>query len=301
MEAFTRRPKKSSRNTLKYWRRVLVYCVIMAASVVLLTAQSGKITAKDQKAAEAMKAAITALGGEKNLDNVKSLILTGTTKYYSHVAVDDTEIRILLPDNYLRIDKRSGMTVYAKASKGKAQTAGFTETGDRMGTTVRDEVNRFSCLLLGALLKGDPLVLPNLSSVVGTSSKFNIATETGILGEIEFDPKEKYPLFISYKDTVRNIAKFSTTEKPENIEKTPSKLLSANSSNNIRFTMVGPGLEEIVDSIMRFKNRIAVDGIMFPETIVFESRGNAISELKIEKIQINPKLSLADFEIPQSR
>jgi hypothetical protein len=64
---------------------------------------------------------------------------------------------------------------------------------------------------------------------------------------------------------------------------------------------IGLGGEELVDSVIRFKDRIAVDGVMFPGTIVFESGRGGDRELKIENIQINPKLSLADFEIPQSR
>jgi hypothetical protein len=264
----------------------------MAASVVLLIAQSGKITAKDQKAAEAIKAAIKALGGEKNIDNIKSLILTGTTKYYSHSAIDETEIRILLPDNYLRIDKRivaGDMTRYASASKGESQNAAFGSTGNRIVTDIANEVNRFLCLLMGTLLKGDPVASLTLSAVAGTSSKFSIAKESGALGEIELDPISKYPLLISYKDAVRNV-------QPPSVTKTAtSKPDKFNFSVSIR-----PGDEELVDSVMRFKDRFDVDGIMFPGTIVFESGRGSDRELKIEKVQINPKLTLADFEIPES-
>jgi hypothetical protein len=261
----------------------------MAAGVVSLIAQSVKITAKDQKAAEAIAAAITALGGEKNIDNIKSLILTGTTRYYSHSGVYETEIRILLPDNYLLIDKRIGseMTIYARASKGESRTVGFTGTGERMGVPLSNEVNRFSSLLIGALLMGDPVAPLTISAVVGASGRFSIAKATGALGEIEFDPKEKYPLLISYTDVVRNI-----TVQENNKTNANGKF-----SGSIR---IGPGPEELVDSIMRFKDRVAVGNVVFPGTIVFESRGKADRELKIEKVQINPKLTLADFEIPES-
>jgi len=262
----------------------------MASGVVLLTAQSGKIVTKDQKAAEAITEAIKALGGEKNIGNVKSLILTGTTKHSSTSSVDETEIRILLPDNYLRIDRHigSGMTIYAIASNGMYRTEAFTGTGDRMATGGANVVNRFSWLLMGALLKGDPIASLTITAVPGTSDRFSIAKETGAFGEIEFDPVRKYPLLVSYKDVVRRI----TTERTDT---------SNNSGRPSGKISIGPGPEESVDSIMRFKDRVAVDGIMFPGTIVFESQGNAVSELKIEKVQINPKLSLTDFEIPQSR
>ena len=276
---------ESRRDTLKYVRRVLLYSVIMTVCVALLTAQSGKITSKDQKSAEAITAAITALGGEKNIDNIKSLILTGTTKYYSTNRVDETEIRILLPDNYLRIVKTVyGTTLYDRASKDLSQNAAFDETGNPMPTSQTNEVNRFACLLLGLLLKGDPATPPTISAVAGTSGRFGIATETGSLGEMEFDPARKYPLLISYKDTVREIV----TEREENIVQ--GKISG--------FIKIGPGPEKLVDSIMRFNDRFSVEGVMFPGTIVFESQGKAVRELNIKNIQINPKLTPADLEIP---
>jgi hypothetical protein len=292
MKDLTCRSNEGRQSTLKYARYVLLCCVIIAAGVVLLTAQPGKIAAKDQKAAEAIKVAITALGGEKNIDNIKSLILTGTTKFYSGSAVDETEIRILLPDNYLRIDKRivaGDMTRYASASKGESQNAAFNGTGNPMLAGISNEVNRFSCLLMGVLLKGDPVAPLTISTVAGASDRFSIAKESGALGEIEFDPKERYPLLISYKDAVRNV-------QPPLVTKTASS-----KPGKFDFSIrLRHGEEELIDSIMRFKDRVATNGVMFPETIVFESRGKAVSELKIEKVQINPKLTLADFEIPES-
>ena len=283
MKDFTCRSNESRLSTLKYVHRILLCCAIMSAGVVLLIAQSGKITAKDQKAAEAITAAITALGGEKNIDNIKSLILTGTTKYYAGSAVDETEIRILLPDSYLRIEKRIGnvLTIYRRVSKGESHTVGFTGTGGRVEVyPLTNEVNSFFSLLMGALLKGGPIAPLNLSAVAGTSDKFSIATETGAPGVIEFDPVRKYPLLISYKDVVRNLKMTQTA------------------SHN--FPLMRLGEEEVIDSVMRFNDRVAVEGIMFPLTIVFESGRKTDGELKIEKVQINPKLTLADFEIPES-
>jgi len=57
------RSNKNVWNTLKYGYGVALCCVIIAASGVLLMAQSGKITTKDQRAAAAVTEAIKALGG----------------------------------------------------------------------------------------------------------------------------------------------------------------------------------------------------------------------------------------------
>jgi len=73
----------------------------MAAGAMLLMAQSGKIATKDQKAAEAITEAIKALGGEKNINGIRSLILTGKTTFLSNGVEEEIEIRILLPDNIL--------------------------------------------------------------------------------------------------------------------------------------------------------------------------------------------------------
>ena len=272
-------------NALKYVRRVLLYIVIMAVCVALLSAQSGKITAKDQKSADAITAAITALGGEKNINNIKSLILTGTTKYFSHSGVDETEIRILLPDNYLRIEKRigRGSTIYYKASNGESQRRGFDGTGNALHGSEANEVNRFASLLMGLLLKGDPVAPVTISAASGLSDRFSIAAETEAIEEMEFDPAGKYPLLVSFKDAVTNIGGpvITKTEK--------GRIISLSTEH------------KIVDSVMRFTDRVVVDGVMFPGTIVFESGGKTVWELKIEKIQINPKLSLADFELPEYR
>ena len=274
---------ENRRNTLKYVRRVLLYSVIMVVCVALLTAQAGKITTKDQKSAESIAAAITALGGEKNIDNIKSLILRGTMTYSTRSHVDETEIRILFPDNYLRIDKRIGsgsMTRYAGVSSGESRYRVLDGTGGKMYSAAYNEVNRFAVLLMGALLKGVPVAPLTISAVAGTSDRFSIAKETGVFGEIEVDPVSKYPLLISFKD-----------------DKRPTM-----TDGTLSFSM-GIGEVKTIDSVMRFADRVAVDGVMFPGTIFWEpgDSDGTIRELKIEKVLINPPLSLADFEIPEYR
>jgi len=264
----------------------------MAASVVPLMSQSGKIAAKDPKAAEAMTEAIKALGGEKNIDNIKSLILTGTMTWASQKGrVDKIEIKILLPNNILRTSEVtiSGLRVYQGITKGELINTTFSGT-NRVNTSSFGydyELAEFARLLTGALLRGGPVDPLTITSITGISDKFSVAATTEILGEIEFDPKEKYPLLISYKGLMTidfDSSSWQMTTDP----KTGMSRGSLQLGRNV-----------VVDTVMRFKDRSAVDGVMFPRTIVYERQGEVFRELKIDKIQINPKLTLADFEIPR--
>jgi hypothetical protein len=78
-------------------------------------------------------------------------------------------------------------------------------------------------------------------------------------GEIEFDLKTGYPSVIKY--------------------------------SNI-------GIMDGGNNEMRFGDRFSVNGIMFPRVIV-ETTGTSKKERRIAEVQINPKLSLKDFEVPQ--
>jgi len=49
-----------------------------------------------------------------------------------------------------------------------------------------------------------------------------------------------------------------------------------------------------------FRDRFPVEGIMFPRIITTAApAASATSERRIEEVQINPKLSMKDFEVPE--
>jgi hypothetical protein len=284
-------------NILRHRGCVILCCLIMAAGgAVSLIAQSGKITTKDQKAAAAITAAKKALGGEKNIDGIKSLILTGTSKALQPDRSYTTfkiEIRMLLPDSILWINKtsvgESGLTMYSGVSKGELRDAAFFGTQQTQGPerdlrdqkAVNAQLDRFAYLLMGALLKSDPIAPITIAPVSGTADKFSMSKAEGVLGEMEFDSKGKYPSLIRYKETVRKLQPISSNPVAG---RTDVSLF---------------GRTEIVDAIIRFKDRVATDGVLFPRTISYESRGNIDREMKIEKVLINPKISLEDFELPK--
>lgn len=294
------RSNEKRRNTLKNVCRVALCCVVIAACFAGLKAQSGKITAKDQKAAEVMTAAIKALGGEKNIDNVKSLILTGSIKSPAGKSPTDdfsqeVELRILFPDNFLWITTRNipavnmKITSYLGVADGEFINASFGGPGVTMVTSAgydqANDVNRIACLLMGALFKPLSAATHTFSSLPNTPDRFSIATDNGTLCEMELDPKEKYPLLIGYKDLRMVSAQKPPPDAPKSDAKTTVLMGSMMKS-------------EAVDAVMRFKDRVAADGVMFPKTIVVEV-GKSVTEYQFDKIQINPKLTLKDFELPK--
>jgi hypothetical protein len=146
----------------------------------------------------------------------------------------------------------------------------------------KDEVDRFTYLMMGVLLKSDLVVPLTLTSTSGVPERFSMARITGEMGMIEFDSREKYPVLIRYKDVVaitKGEIGVTPGSGPVNISSKPGT--------------------EVVDTVIRFNDRVAVDGVMFPKTIIFESTIWGETEVRFEKIQINPKLTLKDFEIPQ--
>jgi len=108
MKDFICRSSKHRRSILKYGHRVLLCCVLITAGVVLLTAQSGKITDKDPKTAEA----ITALDGEKNILFVgNSLVIFGN-----------------IPEQLRTVSEMYGVKVNYRDISKLGVTLGFTKT-----------------------------------------------------------------------------------------------------------------------------------------------------------------------------
>ena len=56
---------------------------------------------------------------------------------------------------------------------------------------------------------------------------------------------------------------------------------------------------DIVVGDIQFKDRFPVDGIMFPRVIHWQIPGVRDMELWIQEVEINPNLSLKDFEVPE--
>jgi len=320
---------------LSFYLRVCAAMAAVCVCAALLSAQSGGITTKDAKAKEAMDAAIKSIGGAGKIGEIKSLVIKGTwsrlpnEEYIkSSGAVrlppytNQMEIRILLPGNFVMIRDLMNGAGYRGFSQGELipipsplpEFGAMAKKSDGRGgleyvgtpldvtavsrkalTALNDYnannmVGEWSRFLLGMLMKAD--LAPLTISSGSTSGVFTLTKKDGALGEIEFDSKTGYPVVVRYKK-----------QKPPSewadwhygrmallraYFGEPDTIGDLNSEQD-------PGSGEI-----RFQDRFSVDGIMFPRVITTtESDNEAITELRIEEVSINPKLSLKDFEVSQ--
>ena len=286
----------------RFLRTAAAACICAA----LLTAQSGGITTKDTKSKEALSAALKALGGADKIGGIKSLVikakstsegfstLNGITKEIS--TVYDVEIRILSPDNFVRINRFPAIermperTSYFGISQGKLlawppavvvsgngnmqiQEEDAETRAKRQASQVNSQMDEWSRFLIGTLAKTGPVPLTLASG--STPGVFTMTKADGEAGEIEFDSKTGYPSVIRYKTAGMS----NMTVTAGGVSMAPSK--------------------STVDAEMRYRDRFSVNGIMFPRIITAVAPGIRDRELRIEAVQINPNLSLKDFDVPK--
>jgi hypothetical protein len=254
---------------------------------VFLTAQSGGIITKDSKAKEVVDAALKALGGADKIGGAKSFIVKGkgTNAVFSSMnqgpmaktgsTTNEFEIRILLPDNMFQFEKAAPLpplperTTYRVVSGGESMNflnfpaipgmPPAKPAASKDQNVVNRQLQEMARLLVGTLMKSGPMPLTVSSG--SSPDRFTVTTPGGELCEMEFDARGKYPSILRYK-VVDSISK------------------------------------EERDEMMQFQGWASVDGIMFPRVIT--TKGETMDrEMRIENVQINPKLSLKDFEVPK--
>ena len=291
--------------------------LVILLFTTLLAAQSGRIQTSDDRATAVATAVRTALGSEKNIGNIKSIVITGTmTVTVTTTRIDgglpaatatgkssqSVEIRLLLPDNMMKIQSLTfpgmnlPMAIHEGVSGGESRNAspGMSSSSQsgaapqveyrpiisKDPTAVAPKLDEMARLLLGMMFRSGPVTPLTMTY---SNGEFTVAKLDGILGTIEFDPKTNYPSAILYKEI---------TTMPSIV--TDSATGSAS---------IGPRKSQSMDMIMRFHDQAAVNGVMFPHTITWKSSENSPRpidrELKIEKIQINSGLTLKDFELPK--
>jgi len=269
-------------NSAKTFSLILRVVTAICVCAVLLQAQTDRIAVRknDQTAQNIANATLKALGGADKIDAVKSLIVKGTrtsTTTGSPVRDDGTrisefEIRVLWPDDYIMITRSPDRIGASGVSQGKilSNTSNATLSDIRRELMLMRESLATGHMLIGALMKSGVRQM-TLSSM--GSGVFYLNMDAGIFNgfdtfdsEIQFDSKTGYPSVIKYNE--------------------PS---------------------DLAGGIMEYRfgsDRFSVDGIMFPR-VINSHRVTIIdgmistSEMRIEEVIINPKLSLKDFERPE--
>jgi len=301
-------------------KRLYYYLNVVTAiclCAVFLMAQSGGIITKDQKAKEAVDAAIKAIGGADKIGNIKSLIIKGTTilSFIDGFVLpngmtpkspppEEFEIRILLPDSFLKITTNSNnIQLYRGVSQGilippimagrlapdskSSQEAPITgDVAIIVNHQTNIKIDEWLHFLVGMLMKtgASPVTISSGS----TSGVFTLTKKDGSLGEIEFDSKTCYPSAIRYK-------------KPE-MPPLPGGSILVGGDLRGGSSSVASGLKKPDHDEIRFQDRFSVNGIMLPRIITtFDAETMFTTELRIREALINPELSLKDFGLPNSK
>jgi hypothetical protein len=269
---------------------------------------------KDSNAREILKRGREAVGGAAGVEKVaglQSLVLTGLSRIPANTGLAECqlEIRILLPDRYLRIDRAA----FGEKRSGFAGRNSLSVISEKGRTTlppenltdqiVQSERERMVQLLLGAaayLSSKDVLMSRSVAGDIGSVQPQGTA-DAGQRAAARRNQEaagappagsssaasggsstyvSSVPSAFSFDLSVRPGAAFRYSAEPGTF--LPSRLTFTNVTGD--------------EVTITFGERRDTDGLKLPYRITTTSRGKIIDDLLLYRIDVNPKLSKADFE-----
>jgi hypothetical protein len=255
--------------------RVLpVVWMVMVSSMLAGLAGSSRI---QEGGASASLRARRAVGDETTLAQLRSLVVSGHTNVLvggtggAQLKPRSIEIRVLLPDNYLRLDNDSRVLFRSGFSAGDLLNA---------ATPLQPDVNfsasygpeqlhveriRFLYLTLG-MLAYVPAILPLEVRAKGPDT-IEVSVPEGLSALLDLDSSSHLPLRLRYQGDVR----FPT----------PGSLL--------------PPPPERAEISLHFEDRRVVGGLKLPHRITRKARDVTFEEMIFDKILVNPPLTPKDF------
>ncbi len=245
---------------------------ISIASSVLAAAQ------RPQSASEAVASAREALGGT-HVDAVKALLLQGESRALNLANSQMSpptllEIRILMPDHYVRIERtesmerRSGFSGQTVLNAIKPLKPDVNVSGSWGPEQIKTERNTVARLLLGALVRSD--MLQGLRPVSASGHTIAFEAPDGFAATLELDAATRIPVRLTYRSFVR---------------------FPPPSGQPI----TGPPPGTDADVTVTFGERRAVAGVLLPHRITTTAKELALSELRFHKIVVNSGLTRDDF------
>ena len=278
-----------------------ILCVIGCAT---LGAQAS-LDFKDANAREILKRGRTAVGGVDAVGNVQSLVLQGLSRIPANTGLVECEleIRVLLPDRYLRVDRAS----FGEKRSGFEGSHPLSVISERGRTTlppenltdqiVASERERMVQLLLGAAAYLSPKDVLSLRPVSGEVSSYqpqgtaaagqraatlrnsDTPTTTANSDRSGQTYVSAAPNPYSFDLSVRRGAAFRYLADPATF--LPSRISYTNVSGD--------------EVVIAFGERRETDGLKLPYRITTTSRGKIIDDLLLDHITVNPKLTKDDF------
>ena len=290
-------------------RLILVAGALAIVAAGAATAGQDFAKIQDANARNLMTRSRQAVGSGDALAQLHSLLLTGS----SHIPSDqglvacDVEIRILLPDHYLRIDtapfgeKRAGF-------QGATVLSAINEKGrtifppERLKDQIlQSERLRMLQLLIGAATYVSPPNAVTFTSVAGDVSTLQAQATSeaaaqkaaaqraweaaGRSGQPPPSPDGAQTFAANYPDpynidvSLRDGIRFRLTLDRRTY--LPARLAYSNANgDDVRIT---------------FEERRVTDGLNLPYRITTTSRGHVIDDLILDQIEVNSGLTKADF------
>ena len=274
---------------------------------LLVICQHGAVEAvapglQDDEAVSALTAARTAIRGDTRPEmRVDSLTLVGSRTGRSRATgmvnpPDPFELRVLLPDNYLRINT-GRMAVNWSGFRGDVLISNLLPTSsdvrisqsvlqpENVAALLREHRAKFTALVLGMLAE----------TAAPLSLEIRGMSQTDAIVSITFRGTEEFSAVLDVDTTtglpvrVRHDADVRFPQPPEQRQNPPP------SAGGRRVRMVTMPPRERMEVAWMFDEwRPVADGLRLPHRITFSARGLMLDEYQIETIQIN-QLGSADF------
>lgn len=258
---------------------------IVAASCVLTmgsVAAQNYVTFREDHAQKLFNESRNAIGGEAAVARIETLLLKGTVNLRAEdggPGSRDLEIRIMMPDRYVRIE-RAGPFERRLGFVDNKVIAGIRDGGDVENpppqmheTLLRSERSRFARFLLGF----SSSVTPVQWLTIATSRSVGRMTDprTGPTGVISDDPDRfRRTLEVVGEPAFYTRVSYNGTNVPVRMEYPPSKGKTA---------------------VVELLDRRRAGGLLLPFRIVTKINDKIVEEMIFDEILVNPPLTLEDF------
>jgi len=280
--------------------------------------------ADDQRAAEILKQAREAIGGEQTLQKLEALYINGQYRrvFGERQMAGDREISIAFPNKYLVEDSMNpgglatamintrglnGERAWSGSSGGGGMVFRMSGPGGQQMTPEQMEAGlrriyqaEFTRYVLAMTLvppaslnwkyryAGESDVDGEPADVLDTSGSDNFAVR------IFFDKKTHLPVLLSYRGPKPRMITMSrpagsAAPRAEDLKK-------ARDEAEQKVQAEAPITPEEVDFFIRLSDHKKVDGLMLPFKLTFLTDSEVSEEFEISKYQVNPQFKADKFE-----
>lgn len=252
----------------------------LKALVVFAIASSALSAAQTrQSPPEAALASVREALGGAHVAEVKSLLLQGESQALNLANSQMSpptllEIRVLLPEHYLRIDmtqtieRRAGFSGETVLNAIKPLKPDVNVSGSWGPEQIKTERYTIARLILGLLARTD--MLQGLRPAAANANSIAFEAPDGFAATLELDPSTRVPVRLRYRSFVR----FPPPAGQP---------------------IMGPPPGTDADVTIAFSERRAVGGVLLPHRITTTAREFTLSDLRFHKIVVNPEFAREDF------